>query len=486
MKNAKTDAGFAAAYKIYSEGGYSKSVATIKLTSALSSNLAKGATVSQGTISGKLYKAGSDADTTIEVQYISIGCHVGGLPAPETDGCKCCNGASLDYVCCITSNSVVIFYTGLAASGDIVIGTTTFAYDGYNATVDTYNGRTIQGFSTSADTKMRGNNDNDPYFADFQKFFDYYGSYNYADEWITNAFGGGSTNFKNGDADFSKLTFTGKGECAMKGTAYMSVFMYVIRELEDAVYDKCVKQCAVDQCNDDAVNALDEAVAFYTGSLEGTDGTGDGNLIYNLADKRAGNYKTAGLNGDEITGTAKVNYDIFMQFDKFRAGITGDSCPDVIAAKERIVQLMFVPMIQGTLRYAYKRSSESGAGEKEEAEGAVFAAGVLPMVHACNANDALTIYTEMKVGSGGDTDFPAVKKAFEKNYKCLGVTGEDIGGLFDTVTDDYYPGAGPLVNKSVGAGLVVGTIFGVVGGLAVIGGAFFIMRRRKGGIEMQS
>ena len=384
----------------------------------------------------------------------------------------------------VSRQTHAIFYiTGLAAAGDIVIGTTTFAYTGYTALEDTSNGRTIQGFSTSADTKMRGDNDSDPYFADFQKFYDYYGSYDYADKWITNAFNGGTTTFRNGNADFSKYTFVGRGECAQKGTAYISVFMYVIRELEDAVYDKCVKACELQQCNDDAVNALDEGVAFYTGSLEGTDGSGAGSLIYNLADKRAGNFKTAGLKGDEITGTAKANYDIFLEFDKFKAGIEQDSCPDVIAAKERIVQLMFVPMIQGTLRYAYKRSADSTAGEKEEAEGSVFAAGVLPMVHACNEDDAKTIYTAMKVGSG-DMDFPAVKKAFEKNYKCLGLTGDDIGGLFDTVTDDYYPGAEPKKNKS-NTGVVVGSIIGVVGGLAVLGGAFFIMRKKgKGGSEM--
>ena len=104
------------------------------------------------------------------------------------------------------------------------------------------------------------------------------------------------------------------------------------------------------------------------------------------------------------------------------------------------------------------------------------------MVHACNANDALTIYTEMKTGSSGNTDFPAVKKAFENNYKCLGLTGDDIGGLFDTVTDDYYPGAEPKKNKS-NTGVVVGSIIGVVGGLAVLGGAFFIMRKKGSGIE---
>jgi hypothetical protein len=43
---------------------------------------------------------------------------------------------------------------------------------------------------------------------------------------------------------------------------------------------------------------------------------------------------------------------------------------------------MAVPLIQGTLRYASMISTQIDAGEKAKAEGAVFAASVLPLVFA--------------------------------------------------------------------------------------------------------
>ena len=52
-----------------------------------------------------------------------------------------------------------------------------------------------------------------------------------------------------------------------------------------------------------AVSAPNEAVAFYTGALEGTDGSG--NLLHStLADKRCVNFKTCGREGNKLTGTA--------------------------------------------------------------------------------------------------------------------------------------------------------------------------------------
>jgi hypothetical protein len=48
------------------------------------------------------------------------------------------------------------------------------------------------------------------------------------------------------------------------------------------------------QGNQDSASAWDEAVAYYVGSLEGTDGKGDGVLLYDLADKQCINFRTCG------------------------------------------------------------------------------------------------------------------------------------------------------------------------------------------------
>jgi hypothetical protein len=45
---------------------------------------------------------------------------------------------------------------------------------------------------------------------------------------------------------------------------------------------------------------------------------------------------------------------------------------------------MAIPLVQGTIRYALIRSTELGSGEMAEADGATFAAAVLPIVYACD------------------------------------------------------------------------------------------------------
>jgi len=228
----------------------------------------------------------------------------------------------------------------------------------------------------------------------------------------------------------------------------MAVAMYVIRELEDAIYD-CEQGCDRDECNDDAVHALDEAVAFYTGSQEGTDGSnGGGYLLYALADKRAANFKTAGRNGGEVSGKAKVNYDIFKEFGAMQDKLATKDCAAAAVHKERIAQLIFVPMVQGTLRYAYITQWEPDAGTKEGAEGATFAAAVLPVVAACNSQDADIIYNNMRVGQEGLVDFQDVKQAFERNYDCMGISCGDVGGIWDDAAGTYESFAEPCSSSA--------------------------------------
>ena len=77
--------------------------------------------------------------------------------------------------------------------------------------------------------------------------------------------------------------------------------MYVIREMEDAITD-CTSGCQF--CNNAPVHAWDEAVAFYSGSLEGTSGETAGKILYRLAEKRCKNYKTC------VGEISKVNKEI--------------------------------------------------------------------------------------------------------------------------------------------------------------------------------
>jgi len=155
------------------------------------------------------------------------------------------------------------------------------------------------------------------------------------------------------------------------------------------------------------------------------------------AEKRCANFDTCESGS---TGLSNVNKELLADFTKGEAYLMDGNCSAVRPIVDTIIKQMTVPLVQGSLRYAYK-VGESISGEakvgtdrsqKNAAEGAVFTAAVLPLVHECNVAAAKTISDEMKFGlydQGDYPDFAAVKAAFESTYDCLGITCADVGGL---------------------------------------------------------
>ena len=339
-----------------------------------------------------------------------------------------------------------------APTGQIRIGGIKLEYD-YDIEEENVNGRTIAGFSLGAKKKMYDTKScaGCPY-PEYSAFVEYYGNYEYADDWVRSALTGKATPFQGtGNADFTKFGFTGKAEAAKKGTAYMVIWMYVIRELRDAIDDcnvECDLECAADdpsctQCNDEPVKAWDEGVAFYSGSLAQQADHGDGYLLLSLANKRGLNF------GTHTDGMSWVNTEIFELFHEGAKHLAERDCRKAEKKAERIIALMQVPLIQGTLRYAHKNSEygsveedDADTIEKHNAEGATFAAAVLPMLNKCSSKDADTVYKHMKVGKLR-SDYPAVRNAFENNYDCLGITCEDIGGVLNDESKYFLERAGP-------------------------------------------
>lgn len=269
----------------------------------------------------------------------------------------------------------------------------------------------------------------------------------------------------------------------------MAIYMYVIREFYDAIGD-CKNNCI--DCNDDPVHAWDEGVAFYSGSMEGSDGRGEGKLLHQLADKRCVNFNTCGPTGGSTEGISKVNYDLFAEFAQGQFNLLQGNCAGAMTNLDKILTRMPIPLIQGTLRYAYKTdltyNAAVGREEKSMAEGAVFAAAVLPVLHACSADAAKTVADNMRVGATS-TDFSAVKSAFESQYACMKVTCADVGGLYDTAARGYYQDAAPCVdssnspassNNNKGLAIGLGVTAGVVGVLA-IASIMYMARREKQG-----
>lgn len=193
----------------------------------------------------------------------------------------------------------------------------------------------------------------------------------------------------------------------------MAVWMYVIRELEHAIYLCETGDCAEESClGKAAVHEVDESVAFYAGSLAPS-----GVLTYNLAAKRALEFGTLS------DGAAEVNIDLLEAFNSAKSTVVAADCAGLRTATTKIVQLMTIPLVQGTLKYT---ASGTSAPEDELAERAIFAATVLPFVNACNPDDAETIYTNTMAGAT-TIDLAAVKTAFANTYECMGITADQIG-----------------------------------------------------------
>jgi len=439
------DDAFAAANKIYGEGGFSGSYAIVTLTTPLPSSVSAGTVVmglaaDGNQVAGEVLETTSAGATVLQVRYQTtdsqknyVNCQVGAATVPNTEGCY-------------------------APTGTLDVGGTEIAYS-YDPLTANKNTRTLKGLSTELQASMKST-------PTLQAFVDYYGMYDYGDEWVNAGFEARNTKFRNFNNDLSLYSYDGWGQVIKKGTAYVIVWMWVLREMEEAL-SKCISGSSA---NDDAVCSWDSAVAFYTGTLEGTDGSGSGKFPYALADKRCGNFKTCGDMADSTTGGSWVNLNIFDNFRQGQANLSIGNCDAVRGNMATIESLMYIPLIQGTLRYAWKTDNEAYS-EKAEAEGVIFYAGIAPMIHKCDPEAAKTIADMMQAGQAGTAQYTVVLEAFEKTYECLGIDGPSVGGYFDAATGMYFPGAEPMEGKMKAAS----SMLSLAAGAAVVVGSTLAM-----------
>jgi hypothetical protein len=235
----------------------------------------------------------------------------------------------------------------------------------------------------------------------------------------------------------------------VKATAYMSTFMFTIREMEES-FLQCQEDCGEHRCTDKALELMDSAEAFYSGSLVESKGSAHGKLIYSLADDMCIAFKTCGIKGKSLSGTSKVNHKVYDLFNMMQNSVVTDQCPHVRHGKNEVVYNMFIPIIQATLRSAYLRDSQEAEDVGvEETAGATFAAIIVPRISRCSPSDARVIDENMKTGADG-TSFIQVKQALERNYKCMHITCEDIGGFYHKGVGAYHGGADPCVTPKDG------------------------------------
>merc|ERR1712168_334333 len=255
-------------------------------------------------------------------------------------------------------------------SGCFATGAGSFMVDGVDVGPGTVNlkYRTLEGFSTAADSKMTG-------YEMFEKYKAYYGVGDYAHKFITAALNGANEAGTSVSMDFSGKDDDFKVQSAKTGSAFWSNWMYLIWEMEDAIGD-CERNCPPDQqvCNDAPVHAWDEAWAFYTGSLEGKFGNAAGIFPYRLAENMCSIMDTC------LAGKSEVNRELEDAFIDGKNKIDQGDCSGAEAYKKTIMTKMSIPLIQATLNTAYNiAQGDSSSKTKAEAANCSASASSLDM-----------------------------------------------------------------------------------------------------------
>ena len=211
--------------------------------------------------------------------------------------------------------------------------------------------------------------------------------------------------------DYSAISKdAGSNQLMKKGANYQAVWMYVLHELEDAIGDCKAGDITANDCTPsggsgacgNAPHAWDEGWAFYAGSQVAATAadsvTDDGTLIWELAEKRGSDFNT-----QHSTGPATVNVNLLAEFIAGRDLIINAKCTEAEPIIDNIITQMSIPLIQGTLKYAYNSDPKTTTGyctadaaktaltstadcAKAWAEGWAFAAAILPRIDQCSAS----------------------------------------------------------------------------------------------------
>merc|ERR1739838_1127913 len=380
-------ADFTKAEGIYQNGANSMKTSEITLDIPLAQAFPAGSPVKQGVkFIGRLNKPAAVGDTVIKV----------GTNTP----CVSQYGESPDTSGCFSDDGGNFFIDGV----DVGPGTINLKY------------RTLAGFSTAASDKMAGKEM-------FEIYKAYYGIGDYAHKFITAALQAANENGATVSMDFSGKDDDFRAECAIKGTAFWSDWLYTIWEMEDAIGD-CDAGCSEVGCNDAPVHAWDEAWAFYTGSLEGKYGNSAGIFPYRLAEDMCIIFGTC------LAGKSKVNRELEDAFLDGKDQIDQGNCNGAKAYKKTIMTQMSIPLIQATLNAA-STIANGDSSSKAKAAAASFAGSILPQVAKCSAADAETILSNLWIDASAlnMAGYQAVKGAFENSYSCMGVTAGDVGSM---------------------------------------------------------
>lgn len=425
------------AWDIYEMGGYAETIANLTLDGPLPVDLRKGWKITGQSKNGKTAVGYPKEDymmdqypTYVEIIYSPDSqednpCHVGGLSNEfkEEGGCFVSPG----YLQVGNEDKLVPF--------------------NYDLEANNVNARTIQELGLYANRYYRMRSDpNNSFYKFFLKYINYYGlgEASFASKLNVNAHYGGKYEFEKGYFDLNGLAEEKKADFFHLTSAYLIMGFSVVRAMEEAV-QFCRDACEI--CVHESVKAVDAAAAYYTGAQQQEDGSG--NLLYGLANDMCKKFKTCGEDGDKTYGTAKVNLDIFSALEELKTQVGKNKCTDAARTKERITNLLLVPLIQGFKFSTFRL--DNPAIFPDDPDGSLpFTAAVFPLLDSCEMEEVM--HVEIDFGLGNEMQvlqkLNKVEEQMQDYYWCLGVCCHQIGGMWDTESGEYFKDHAPCLDDT--------------------------------------
>jgi hypothetical protein len=185
------------------------------------------------------------------------------------------------------------------------------------------------------------------------------------------------------------------------------------------------------------MESWEKGVAMLIGSIEGPDkggaDTGDGMLLYNLANERCEQFGTC-----EVYPNGKRKAKLIGEYIRlFHDGLGYSEmghCDELQEVYEEIAYLTMVPVLQSVLRYAElneKRQADAISGQL--AEGDIYTMSVIPLVDHHNTDAANIIAGNMVIQKN--------VKPVSDGAQAVGHAVNGIIGHFTNDCSEYFVGA---------------------------------------------
>lgn len=289
----------------------------------------------------------------------------------------------------------------------------------------------------------------------FQRFHDYFGTDNFADENIQNAIDKSKNWIDSSDVQ--------RGEAIVQNIKLSVMIIFAMRKFYDALFD-----CKISPEDDRSIGlqSWDEGVAYFSGSLEGgrDNDASNGVLLMKTASEMCLHFEIC-VEGE----TAPIVAELISLFNKGIKFVIEGKCDDIESTIGNIEFVMLVPLVQGIIHYALiNEKLDRGSFDGSLAIGDAFARALVPHISAFDSNSASSVDNNMSftttrkpVQDGSMEVANALDTAIDKGLKveCQFIGSEDN---IELECEDSEDGAFAKYSVSTIILSVFAVIFGLV------------------------